>query len=230
MAESEASADLRYRVRRNASGIAGWFRENWQSNRRFRLAGYALGCLVLLYALLWLLLLRGLPSADKLLDYPKPLINAYLAAEDKTFWTHSGVDYTGLAGAVIDYISKIGSDARAKGGSTITQQVAKNILIGNEYSLGRKFKEMILAGRIEGVLNKQQILELYLNEIALGRRPGGIARLFREGREPAAAARSGLSRDPSQGTGNLWPCQACRDRAGAAQLGAGPDGQERLGN
>ncbi len=206
MAESEASADLRYRVRRNASGIAGWFRENWHSNRRFRLAGYALGCLVLLYALLWLLLLRGLPSADKLLDYqpplpttvrgidgeivysyarerrvqlrfsdfPKPLINAYLAAEDKTFWTHSGVDYTGLAGAVIDYISKIGSDARAKGGSTITQQVAKNILIGNEYSIGRKFKEMILAGRIEDVLNKQQILELYLNEIALGRQAFGV--------------------------------------------------------
>ena len=72
------------------------------------------------------------------------------------------------------------------GGSTITQQVAKNILIGDEYSVTRKLKEMILARRIEGVLTKQQILELYLNEIPLGRRSFGVqaasARLFRQGR------------------------------------------------
>ncbi|MGZ2903955.1 biosynthetic peptidoglycan transglycosylase, partial [Pseudomonas aeruginosa] len=76
-----------------------------------------------------------------------------------------GVDFTGLAGAVIDYATKFGSGQRARGGSTITQQVAKNILIGNEYSVTRKLKEMILARRIESVLSKQQILELYLNEI-----------------------------------------------------------------
>ena len=87
---------------------------------------------------------------------------------------HGGVDYTGLAGAVLDYVTKIGSDERAKGGSTITQQVAKNILIGNEYSIGRKLKEMILARRIEDVLDKQQILELYLNEIPLGRQSFGV--------------------------------------------------------
>ncbi len=107
-------------------------------------------------------------------DFPETLINAYLAAEDKTFWTHSGVDMTGLAGAVIDYVSKIGSGERAKGGSTITQQVAKNILVGDEYSVTRKIKEMILAGRIEDVLTKQQILELYLNEIPLGRQSFGV--------------------------------------------------------
>jgi penicillin-binding protein 1A len=107
-------------------------------------------------------------------DLPTPLINAFLSAEDKTFWSHGGVDYTGLAGAVIDYVSKLGSDQRAKGGSTITQQVAKNILIGDEYSVTRKLKEMILARRIEGVLNKKQILELYLNEIPLGRQTFGI--------------------------------------------------------
>jgi penicillin-binding protein 1A len=73
----------------------------------------------------------------RFVDFPKPLINAFLSAEDKTFWTHGGVDYTGLAGAVVDYISKLGTGRRAKGGSTITQQVAKNILIGNEYSVGR---------------------------------------------------------------------------------------------
>ena len=110
----------------------------------------------------------------RFVDFPKPLIDAFLSAEDKTFWTHGGVDYTGLAGAVIDYVSKIGSGQRAKGGSTITQQVAKNILIGDEYSIGRKLKEMILARRIEHTLNKQQILELYLNEIPLGRQSFGV--------------------------------------------------------
>lgn len=107
-------------------------------------------------------------------DFPRPLINAFLSAEDKTFWTHGGVDITGLAGAVVDYVSKIGSGQRAKGGSTITQQVAKNILVGDEYSITRKIKEMILARRIENVLTKQQILELYLNEIPLGRQSFGV--------------------------------------------------------
>src|SRR5436853_169215 len=80
-----------------------------------------------------------------------------------------GVDIGGLFSAVVDYASKMGTGRRAKGGSTITQQVAKNILIGNEYSVTRKLKEMILARRIEHVLSKPQILELYLNEIPLGR-------------------------------------------------------------
>ena len=110
----------------------------------------------------------------RFVDFPKQLTDAFLAAEDKTFWSHGGVDYPGLAGAVVDYVSKMGSGQRAKGGSTITQQVAKNILIGNEYSIGRKLKEMILARRIEGTLNKQQILELYLNEIPLGRQSFGV--------------------------------------------------------
>ncbi|NCU10863.1 MAG: penicillin-binding protein, partial [Sphingomonadaceae bacterium] len=110
----------------------------------------------------------------RFVDFPKPLINAYLSAEDKTFWSHGGVDYGGLVGAVVDYVAKFGSGERAKGGSTITQQVAKNILIGNEYSVTRKLKEMVLARRIEGVLTKEQILELYLNEIPLGRQSFGV--------------------------------------------------------
>jgi penicillin-binding protein 1A len=110
----------------------------------------------------------------RFVDFPKPLINAYLSAEDKTFWSHGGIDYTGFAGAVIDYVSKIGSGERAVGGSTITQQVAKNILLGNEYSITRKLREMVLARRIESVLTKQQILELYLNEIPLGRQSFGV--------------------------------------------------------
>ncbi|RGP40681.1 Penicillin-binding protein 1A [Altererythrobacter insulae] len=107
-------------------------------------------------------------------DFPQQLIDAYLAAEDKTFFTHGGVDLTGTAGAVIDYARKYGSDERAVGGSTITQQVAKNLLLGDEYSVTRKLKEMILATRIESVLSKQEILELYLNEIPLGRRSFGV--------------------------------------------------------
>lgn len=107
-------------------------------------------------------------------DFPQKLIEAYLAAEDKTFFSHGGVDFTGTLGAVIDYARKYGSDERAVGGSTITQQVAKNLLLGDEYSVTRKLKEMILATRIESVLTKQEILELYLNEIPLGRRSFGV--------------------------------------------------------
>ncbi|TPG12023.1 penicillin-binding protein 1A [Sphingomonas oligophenolica] len=107
-------------------------------------------------------------------EYPKLLVGAFLSAEDKTFFEHHGVDYPGLAGAVIDYARKFGTGVRAKGGSTITQQVAKNLLIGNAYSPTRKIKEAILAYRIEDALTKPQILELYLNQIALGRNAFGV--------------------------------------------------------
>jgi len=107
-------------------------------------------------------------------EYPPLLVRAFLAAEDKTFFEHHGVDYPGLGGAVIDYVRKFGTGRRAKGGSTITQQVAKNLLIGNEYSPTRKFKEAILAYKIEDALTKPQILELYLNQIGLGRNAYGV--------------------------------------------------------
>jgi len=107
-------------------------------------------------------------------DLPSQLMNAYTSAEDETFWSHGGIDATGFANAVLDYVSKIGSGERAVGGSTITQQVAKNILVGNEYSVTRKLKEMVLATRIEGVLSKREIITLYLNEIPLGRRSFGV--------------------------------------------------------
>jgi len=119
------------------------------------------------------------------LDFPEQLIEAYLAAEDKTFFSHGGVDFLGTANAVFDYAIKFGSGERAVGGSTITQQVAKNLLLSDEYSVTRKLKEMILAGRIEQVLTKQEILELYLNEIPLGRRSFGVQ----------AAARAYFDRD-----------------------------------
>jgi len=107
-------------------------------------------------------------------DLPPQLLNAYTSAEDKTFWSHGGIDAGGLVGAVIDYVSKLGSDERAVGGSTITQQVAKNILLDDEYSITRKLREMVLATRIEAALSKEEIITLYLNEIALGRRSFGV--------------------------------------------------------
>ncbi|MGZ8998868.1 MAG: penicillin-binding protein 1A, partial [Allosphingosinicella sp.] len=107
-------------------------------------------------------------------EYPPQLIEAFLAAEDRTFFSHGGIDYPGLIGAVGDYISKFGSGERARGGSTITQQVAKNLLLGDEYSVTRKIREVFLARRIESVLTKQQILELYLNQIFLGRNAYGV--------------------------------------------------------
>jgi penicillin-binding protein 1A len=107
-------------------------------------------------------------------EYPPLLVQAFISAEDKTFFSHGGIDFPGLAGAVFDYVRKIGSGERARGGSTITQQVAKNLLLGNEYSITRKVKEAILARRIESVLTKQQILELYLNQIPLGRNSFGV--------------------------------------------------------
>ena len=109
-------------------------------------------------------------------DFPTQLINAYTSIEDETFWTHNGIDAGGLIGAVLDYTVKTvtGSDERAVGGSTITQQVAKNILLSNEYSITRKVREMVLATRIEQVLTKEEIITLYLNEIPLGRRSFGV--------------------------------------------------------
>lgn len=107
-------------------------------------------------------------------EFPPVLIRAFLAAEDKTFFSHNGLDYTGLFGAVIDYVSKMGSGERARGGSTITQQVAKNLLLSDDYSITRKIREAILATRIENVLTKEQILELYLNQIFLGRNSYGV--------------------------------------------------------
>jgi penicillin-binding protein 1A len=222
----EKDDDHHLRIRRNAGGMltrgwghlrggAAWLghklgfdavRRAWGGSKWLRRAGYLAAFLVACYGVVWVAVIRNLPSADKLLtyqpplptmvrgvdggiiysyarerrvqlrfvDFPKPMVNAFLSAEDKNFFSHGGVDFIGLGQAVVDYAAKFGSGERARGGSTITQQVAKNILIGNEYSVSRKLKEMLLARRIESVLTKQQILELYLNEIPLGRQAFGV--------------------------------------------------------
>src|SRR5436305_2446608 len=99
---------------------------------------------------------------------PKLVINAFLAAEDKNFYDHGGIDFTGMARAGLVYIQNYGSNRRPQGASTITQQVAKNFLLTNEVSFTRKIKEALLAMRLERTYSKDKILELYLNEIYLG--------------------------------------------------------------
>jgi penicillin-binding protein 1A len=106
---------------------------------------------------------------------PKLVINAFLAAEDKNFYEHGGIDYTGMARAGLLYLQNFGSNRRPQGASTITQQVAKNFLLTNEVSFARKIKEALLAMRIEKTYSKDKILELYLNEIYLGLGAYGIA-------------------------------------------------------
>ncbi|WP_415321350.1 PBP1A family penicillin-binding protein [Candidatus Pelagibacter sp. Uisw_092] len=105
----------------------------------------------------------------------KKVINSFLSAEDKNFYSHPGVDAKGVLRAVVNNISNITSSRRLEGASTITQQVAKNFLLTNEISLNRKIKEAILAFRIERVLSKERILELYLNQIYLGGGAYGVA-------------------------------------------------------
>ncbi|MEG3619171.1 penicillin-binding protein 1A [Magnetovibrio sp. PR-2] len=100
---------------------------------------------------------------------PRRVIHAVLAAEDKHFYEHPGIDPLGLTRAVLTNIKNYGSGRRPVGASTITQQVAKNFLLTNEVSYERKIKEAILAFRIERAFTKDRILELYLNEVYLGR-------------------------------------------------------------
>ena len=199
---AEVPETVSYRLKRDAGEFIERWRGWWQS-KRFRLAAYAVGALVILFIIFWALFARNLPDAEALIEYesplptvvrdvngepfhsyarerrvqleyadfPKTLVHAYLAAEDKTFFSHSGIDYPGIASAIFDNMF---SSKRSRGASTITQQVAKNLLLTNEYSYTRKVKEALLAKRIENALTKQQILSLYLNEIALGRQSFGV--------------------------------------------------------
>jgi penicillin-binding protein 1A len=199
---AEVPDTVSYRLKRSAEEFIERWRGWWQS-KRFRLATYAVGGLVVLFIVFWALFARNLPDAEALIEYesplptvvrdvngepfhsyarerrvqleyadfPKTLVHAYLAAEDKTFFSHGGIDYPGIASAIFDNMF---SSKRSRGASTITQQVAKNLLLTNEYSYTRKAKEAILAKRIENALTKQQILSLYLNEIALGRQSFGV--------------------------------------------------------
>ena len=193
---------LRMTLTRRGSVAVERGRQLW-AKRRFRWVVLALVELGVGWFVLWLTFLRGLPDANSLLryepplptnvrsidgapvysyarerrvqlayeEYPPMLVKAYLAAEDKNFFTHGGVDYLGIVRAAVQGII---SAERPRGTSTITQQVAKNLLVGDEVTYARKLKEAILAYRIEDVLSKEQIVELYMNQIALGRNAFGV--------------------------------------------------------
>ena len=197
--EAVDTPNFAYRLRRDAGGFVS---RVWQ-HRLVRWLVYLAVLGVIALIALWFFVAKDLPDANALNEYEPPLptivrdvngepfhsyarerrvqlqyadfppllVRAYLAAEDRTFFQHGGLDYPGIASAMIDNIS---SSGRSRGASTITQQVAKIILLTNEYSYSRKLKEAILAFRMEDVLTKQQILELYLNEIYLGRNAYGV--------------------------------------------------------
>src|SRR5271166_235994 len=106
---------------------------------------------------------------------PKRVIDAFLCAEDKNFYSHHGIDPLSMVRAAITDVGRLRANRRPVGASTITQQVAKNMLLTNEISIERKIKEILLATRIEVALSKDRILELYLNEIYLGSGAYGVA-------------------------------------------------------
>jgi len=119
-------------------------------------------------------------AAEKRLFVPVEKIpdlvkKAFIAAEDKHFYQHSGIDYLGIMRAVLGNLRNMGSGRRPAGASTITQQVAKNFLLSSELSYTRKIKEAILARRMNKTFSKEHVLELYLNEIYLGNRAYGVA-------------------------------------------------------
>jgi membrane carboxypeptidase/penicillin-binding protein len=106
-----------------------------------------------------------------LADIPEPVQKAFVAAEDKRFYEHKGIDERGLIRA---FIANLAHSSRPQGGSTITQQVVKNLLVGDDLTYDRKIREMVVASRVEQTLSKSEILELYLNSVFLGRGSWGI--------------------------------------------------------
>ena len=106
---------------------------------------------------------------------PKQVQHAFVAAEDQRFYQHDGFDERGFARAMVANVGHKLKGERLEGGSTITQQVAKNFLVGNQRTIDRKLREIVIARRIEKAMDKDHILELYLNEIYFGRRAYGIA-------------------------------------------------------
>lgn len=106
-------------------------------------------------------------------EIPDMVKQAFISAEDKNFYNHKGYDLGGIAKAAIEAVRSRGSSVR--GASTITQQVMKNFLLSGDRKAERKIKEIILAARLEETLDKDQILELYMNEIFLGQNSYGVA-------------------------------------------------------
>ena len=150
---------------------------------------------------------------------PRRVIDAFISAEDKTFFEHPGIDLPGIAAAAVRNLMQIGTDRRPVGASTITQQVTKNFLLTDAVSYRRKIREIILAFRIEGALSKERILELYLNQIYLGFGSYGVAaaaiNYFNKSLDELSLAEAaflaGLPKAPNNYNPKRFP-QASRDR------------------
>jgi len=200
--EDTDSDNLTYKLERETNSFRERVEKLWKK-RWFRLLTGLIVLALIAWLIIWLLFARNLPDAESLAEYEPPLptmvrafdgepvhsyarerrvqleysefptllVRAYLAAEDRTFFEHGGLDYPGIATAIVTNIS---SSGRPVGASTITQQVAKNLLLSNEVSYRRKVREALLAYRIEEALSKEDILELYLNQIFLGRNAYGV--------------------------------------------------------
>ncbi len=149
-------------------------------------------------------------------DIPETVQKAFVAAEDKRFYQHHGIDERGLIRAFLGNLTQPG---RPQGGSTITQQVVKNVLVGTDVTYERKIREMIVASRVERTLSKGDILEIYLNSIYLGRGSWGIEMAARSYfGKPAkaldlaeAALLAGLAKGPSYFNPDRHPDRS-RDR------------------
>ncbi len=148
-----------------------------------------------------------------------PLVRqAFIAAEDKRFESHRGIDERGVIRA---FIGNLASPGRPQGGSTITQQVVKNLSVGDDVTYERKIREMIVAGRLERILTKPQILGLYLNGIYLGRGAYGIEMAARSyfGKSvgeltlPEAALLAGMPKGPNFYSPDKYPDRARERRA-----------------
>ena len=149
---------------------------------------------------------------------PEIVRQAFVSAEDKNFYTHKGIDPMAIARAAVTDLMMRGHGRRPIGASTITQQVAKNMLLDNEVTFARKAKEAILAFRIEKTLTKNQILELYLNEIYLGLGAYGVASAaetyFNKTARPVDRGRGGVSRGAAEIAEQLQPVPLSRRGAG----------------
>lgn len=149
-------------------------------------------------------------------DIPKLVSDAFIASEDKNFWTHPGYDGKAIVRAAA---SNASADEIQSGASTITQQLVKNIVLSSERSFDRKMQEVLLAARLEQRLTKEEILERYLNEIYLGRGAYGISsaaaiyfsKALEELSLTEAAFLAGLPKAPSRYAADL---EAARDRMG----------------
>ncbi|MEJ0009631.1 MAG: transglycosylase domain-containing protein [Alphaproteobacteria bacterium] len=153
---------------------------------------------------------------------PKNVQEAFISAEDQDFYSNKGVDFWGIVRAAKNNLVHVGSGHSMAGGSTITQQVVKNFLLTPEKSIARKVKEAILAYRISKIYSKDKILELYLNEIYLGRSTYGVAAAavtyFDKSLDQLSTEGSGDARGDAEGALLFRPGEELRPRARPPQL------------